>query len=85
MKAAAPYNILWVAHVLPIYVVMFRLSPMEALDIFASMKLAEWVDGDKKKITMRELVKDINPYFFRQWTFQAGCVGMNACDIPDMA
>ena len=85
MKAAKHCSILWFAHVLPLYAIMFRLTPSEALDLLAGLELADWVDGDKKNLSMRDIVKGIHPHFFRQWAFQPGTVGMNACDVPDMA
>lgn len=83
MKAAMPYSILWVAHVLPLYAIMFRLSPEESLQLLASMQLPSWLDGDNKSVSVRQLVRSISPHFFRHWRFQAGTVAMNSADIPD--
>lgn len=84
MKAADRFNILWLAHVLPLYVVRFRLSPEEAMQLLVSLKLSEWVDGPRNGIGIRDLVRNVSPSFF-QCIHQLGGVYMQGLDIPEMA
>lgn len=84
MKAGQGTSILWAAHVLPLYVIRFRLSPAEALQQLASLRLGEWVDGFRKSEPLRAVVKGVNPHFFRPWAAQMGSVCMNAYEVPEL-
>ena len=84
MKAADRFNIFWLAHVLPLYVVRFRLSPEEGLQLLVALKLSEWVDGPRSSVGIRELVRDVSPSFF-QSVHQLGGVYMQGFDVPDLA
>lgn len=84
MRTGSATNILWMAHVLPLYAIRFRLSPQEALQLLESLNLADWVTGSKNAKTMREIVKAINPRLFKPWVLQGGTVAMNAYDIPEI-
>ena len=85
MKSASTTNILWMAHVLPLYVIRFRLSPRESLELLASLDLGEWMTPGKKEGTLRALVKGISPCFFAPWATQTlGSVCMNVYDVPEL-
>jgi len=84
MKAAARYKILWVAHVLPLYAIRFRLSAEEALKLLASLELEEWVEGDKKDVGIRDLVRHISPSFL-QAVYPLGGISVPCLNVPEMA
>ena len=86
MHAGKKNAILWMAHALPLYAIRFALQPSEAMQVLASLKLEEeWVTGSRKTATMRQVVRDVNPCFFRPWVLQQlGTVGMNAYDVPEL-
>jgi hypothetical protein len=61
MKSASKFDILWMAHVLPLYVVRFSLTKREAMGLLDQLDLLSWVDGERKSLSLAELVRDINP------------------------
>ena len=84
MRAGQGTSILWMAHVLPLYAIRFRLPPAEALQLLASLQLGEWVDGFRKSLPLRAVVKGVNPHFFKPWVSQMGTVCMNAYEVPEL-
>jgi hypothetical protein len=89
IKSGSATSILWLAHVLPLYVIRFKLTPTEALNLLGSLRLGDWVSSssapDKKERTIRDMVKGINPRFFKPWVIQLGTVSMNAYDVPELS
>jgi hypothetical protein len=61
MESASRFDILWMAHVLPLYVLRFALDRREAMALLWKLDLWSWVDGSRKKLSLRELVKEIHP------------------------
>jgi hypothetical protein len=61
MKSASKFDILWMAHVLPLYVVRFSLTKREAMGLLDQLDLLSWLDGKRKSLSLAELVWDINP------------------------
>ena len=61
MNAGRDTSILWMAHVLPLYVLRFGLSKEEAIDLLCSMNLCDWVNGCKKDVCLSDLTKGVHP------------------------
>jgi hypothetical protein len=61
MKSASKFDILWMAHVLLLYVVRFSLTKREAMGLLDQLDLLSWLDGKRKSLSLAELVWDINP------------------------
>ena len=82
MKSCKGYVILWCAHVLPLYTIMFNLLPEEAMALFKSLDLDSLLlangNGNggtsaRDSACLRTVVREVNQKFLND-PFRMGCV-----------
>jgi hypothetical protein len=83
MKAGKGNSMFWAAHVLPLYVVRFDLGEQDAMRLLVDLNLAEWVQGTKSNVTVKDMTAKINRLFMCDRSVPGQICLHASTDVPD--